>query len=497
VFSLTKLLDFEKIAIQCHDNPDADAIASGFALYTFLRDRQKPAALIYSGHNTVTKPNLREMVQALSIPLQHVGSPPECDALVLVDCQYGAGNVTKFPAKTVFVLDHHSQEKSTLTNGIILPQLGSCSTLIWDLLRKEGFDFTARADVSTALYYGLYTDTACLSEINHPLDKDMRDALLYNYGILKKLKNSVLSFAELNVAATALAAYKTDTALRYALFRAAPCDPNILGFISDLALQVSEIDLCVVYCAVSGGIKLSVRTCVNEIMANECAGFLSEGIGSGGGHREKAGGFISQSALDDIATDVGDFLEQRLRNYMTGYDLITAARHSLDVAAMPKYVKKKIPVLSVPSIDIFPPGTRIMIRTLEGDAEAIASADTVFIIGILGEVYPIQAEKFRRSYRPLAGVEKPGRNFSYAPTVKNKITGDSAELFPYALPCLAAEEAVIHAVPLSRHTKVFTVWNPDGYMSGKPGDYIAVRRDDHNDVYIIRQDIFHQTYEPV
>ena len=37
--SLTrKKEDFKEIVIQCHDNPDADALASGFALYCFFKE---------------------------------------------------------------------------------------------------------------------------------------------------------------------------------------------------------------------------------------------------------------------------------------------------------------------------------------------------------------------------------------------------------------------------------------------------------------------------
>ena len=34
---LSDILKYNDIVIQCHDNPDADALASGFALYTFLK----------------------------------------------------------------------------------------------------------------------------------------------------------------------------------------------------------------------------------------------------------------------------------------------------------------------------------------------------------------------------------------------------------------------------------------------------------------------------
>ena len=36
---LRDLLKYETIVIQCHDNPDADAVASGFGLYTYFKKK--------------------------------------------------------------------------------------------------------------------------------------------------------------------------------------------------------------------------------------------------------------------------------------------------------------------------------------------------------------------------------------------------------------------------------------------------------------------------
>ncbi|MDR3294794.1 MAG: DHH family phosphoesterase [Clostridiales Family XIII bacterium] len=494
MFSLSALLDFDDITIQCHDNPDADSIASGFALYTFLDAARKKVRLVYSGRSKITKVNLLELLRALSVPLEHVKDLPEAKALVLVDCQYGAGNVTKFPAETIVVIDHHRRETSGFTLEIIRPQLGSCSTLVWDLLKKQDFDFCACPDVSTALYYGLFSDTNNFAELSHPLDKDMRDSLCYDSHVIKKLKNSNLTLTELRIAGTALTRYKNNRDLGYAIFKAEPCDPNILGFISDLALQVNSIDICIVYACIQNGIKLSIRSCSREVMANEFIAFLTEGVGSGGGHIEKAGGFIQQSALDGLKAETEDFLEARAQEYMNAYDVVDAANHALDITGMAKYNKKKIPTNYVMSADIFAEGTPILIRTLEGDAEAIASKDVYLMIGILGEVYPIQAGKFWVSYE-AAEDSAPGLDYSYAPTVRNKLTGDSADLLAFAKPCLPLTEVHIRAAVLTRNTKIFTAWNAEGYMSGKPGDFIAVRDDDPQDVYIVRKDIFEKTYK--
>ena len=55
---LDELLGYDHVTIQCHDNPDADAIASGYGLYCFFRDKGKDTRLLYSGRNKVRKANL-------------------------------------------------------------------------------------------------------------------------------------------------------------------------------------------------------------------------------------------------------------------------------------------------------------------------------------------------------------------------------------------------------------------------------------------------------
>jgi len=164
----------------------------------------------------------------------------------------------------------------------------------------------------------------------------------------------------------------------------------------------------------------------------------------------------------------------------------------LDLKVMDKYKKRKIPVGFVLSTDIFEEGTPMLIRTLEGDIEAESSSDIYLMIGILGEVYPIKAEKFKKNYAIVTGGFET--DFIYSPRAKNKITGDSVEITTFTKSCVAKSDAYVYAAPAEKNTKVFTSWNTEGYMYGKPGDFVAVRDDDYNDVYIIRKDIFERTY---
>ncbi len=104
---LTDLLNYNDIVIQCHDEPDADAFASGYALQRWLADHGKQARFVYGGRSGALKPNLQYMKELLQIPAEHVTELTEPELLVLADCQYGERNTQRFPAKEVCVIDHH------------------------------------------------------------------------------------------------------------------------------------------------------------------------------------------------------------------------------------------------------------------------------------------------------------------------------------------------------------------------------------------------------
>ena len=101
---LNKLLKYDHVIVQCHDNPDADAIASGFGIYTYLKEHGKDVRLVYGGRNVIRKSNLVMMIRELEIPIEnvrHTSKEEPAELLVTVDCQYGEGNVTHYPAETV------------------------------------------------------------------------------------------------------------------------------------------------------------------------------------------------------------------------------------------------------------------------------------------------------------------------------------------------------------------------------------------------------------
>ena len=117
------------------------------------------------------------------------------------------------------------------------------------------------------------------------------------------------------------------------------------------------------------------------------------------------------------------------------------------------------------------------------------------MIGIHGEVYPNTKEKFERSYKRLS--EPYIFEGEYQPTVKDSMDGKNISIVPYAKTCISTGDVYVYAKQLEHRVKVFTAWDDEKYMLGKEGDYLAVRKDDMHDIYIIEKNIFRKIYKNI
>lgn len=172
---LADLDKYEEIVIQVHDNPDADAVGSGYALYEYFLSRGKSVRMVYGGKYAISKSNMLLLVSQLEIPIEFVETLDNPELLITVDCQYGQGNVQKFAAQNVAVIDHHNTGKVSDDMAEIRSHLVSCATVCYGLLKDAGYDVNGNVKVATALYYGLFMDSNQFAEINHPYDRDMVD----------------------------------------------------------------------------------------------------------------------------------------------------------------------------------------------------------------------------------------------------------------------------------------------------------------------------------
>lgn len=313
--TLTDLLAYEDIVIQCHDNPDADAIASGWGLLRFFEWHGRPARLLYGGPDEIQKANLCLLVSKLHIPIRHVQQLEEKPGLLIcVDCQYNGGKAQLFEAQTVAVIDHH-QPGAPVCSPLweVRSSYGACATVVWKMLCEAGMPI--EQNLATALYYGLFMDTKRLEDLHAAPDIAMRTALegCCRESVLLQLKNNNLSPLQQRTVGLALAGARYDLENRFVLSAAEPCDANILGIISDQLLETEGIDVCVAYARCGQDIRLSVRSCTWMIHANTLAGMLTDG--HGGGHLRKAGGVLPPQRCGSTDDETFQRLWQQLQQY--------------------------------------------------------------------------------------------------------------------------------------------------------------------------------------
>ena len=280
------------------------------------------------------------------------------------------------------------------------------------------------------------------------------------------------------------------------------CDKDSLGTLCEELMQREQLSLCVAYTEDPSGCKFVVRSLSDTTRADEVAGYLSESLGAGGGQMSKAGGFISQYLFQavqmgyekaDGKIDYYNYLWKKLSQYLNEYQVIRAEEYHPQLELMKRYKKKKIKLGVVRTVDFLKEGTPILIRTLEGDMECVSADDLFIMTGIDGEVYPIRQEKFEHSYEFIDG--KPEYITEYEPVIYNTITSETYHLEAYMKTCQAKGVSYIYAKQLKQPVKIFTQWDQTKYLKGSKGDYLAVRGDDFNDVYIIEKSVFLRSYE--
>lgn len=100
---------YNDIVIQIHNDPDADAVGSGYALYRYFLSHGKKVRLVYGGRSRITKSNILLLIESLKIPVEYINDPdlslqtPEL--LLTADCQYGEGNVQNIEAANIAMAD--------------------------------------------------------------------------------------------------------------------------------------------------------------------------------------------------------------------------------------------------------------------------------------------------------------------------------------------------------------------------------------------------------
>jgi nanoRNase/pAp phosphatase (c-di-AMP/oligoRNAs hydrolase) len=312
---LKALNGYDQLIVVMHDNPDPDAIATGWAIHRLVTERRGIPVRLVAGGDIVRAEN-RHMVELLRPPLELVEQldcPPNT-AVVLVDCGMDATHhlLCGDHVWPTAVLDHH---EALLINNVaysdVRPHLAASATIAATYLRSEGVE--PGTELATALLYAMKTETSGGQTSYSSLDRQMLNWLTRRADpeLLAEIEDAPLSrnyYSDLVLALQNTFLY--DDIAFCMLPRAE--GPEIVGEVADLLIRCREIQRVFCGAMVEEDVLISVRTAKENGNATELVRKTLEGIGHGGGHVQRAGGKVPGICLGDrVPYDVVEELKAR------------------------------------------------------------------------------------------------------------------------------------------------------------------------------------------
>jgi nanoRNase/pAp phosphatase (c-di-AMP/oligoRNAs hydrolase) len=296
---LEKLLEVAgsagSVLVLPHNDPDPDAIASAVALRHLLAERLGVESLIaYQG--IIGRAENKALVRYLGHPLQSLtdSNLRQSDSVALLDAQPGAGNIILPPGSNVaIVIDHHAWHEATAAASFadVRPELGATSTILTEYLQAAGIE--PAPSLTTALFYGIKTNTMALGRDTSPAD-----AAAYSY---LQPRLDVEALAQIEHAQVPADYFKSfDATLQAARIY----DGLIISYIGlmsypDLAAEMADVLLRLeksrwVICmgVYEGALILSVRARSRRGKAGQLVQAMVGGDGTAGGHGTMAGGQV-------------------------------------------------------------------------------------------------------------------------------------------------------------------------------------------------------------
>jgi hypothetical protein len=200
VFHLVSVIQGAKnkgLAIFLQDNPDPDAIASGFALKRIAEKYNIKSNIFYGGN--IGHQQNKALVNLLGTDLVQLKTADEVleiissfDKVALIEASIPSKN-NILPANIVphIIIDHHQTDFSLVKGEFveILPNIGATSTIMTRYLRH--LDIVPDPPLATSLRYGIRVDTCGFTRNTTTEDLDAAAYLspLIDIGLLNQIES--------------------------------------------------------------------------------------------------------------------------------------------------------------------------------------------------------------------------------------------------------------------------------------------------------------------
>ena len=301
----------EHVYIQTHNFPDPDAIASAYAMQNLLQARGISSTICYKGKiDRYSTEKLQELLRLEFLHIEDLESRlTDEDEVILVDAQKGNSNIINMTGDEIICIDHHPKnDKYPYRFSDIRPEVGACATIMAQYFFEN--DVPMSRSVATALTYAIRIDTNNLSRGVSKLDFEMAYRMydLCDYDTIHMLENSNLCFEDLVAYSKAIASIEVYDNISFA-DAGAGCP--VIANISDFMLALKEVSFSVVYARREGGVQLSVRSEKPSLDAGKIVSKALAGLGSGGGHAEMAGGFVTFAGDEKEEVILFDEIKER------------------------------------------------------------------------------------------------------------------------------------------------------------------------------------------
>lgn len=148
------LQNAKRVGIFAHENPDGDALGSGFSLKLILQEMGKEAEVYLASKSDLAAYNIVKGKEPSGL------LPKDCDLLVAVDCAEirRLGTYAEFFAShpNTAAVDHHVTH-IPFAKETVVQDVSSCCEIMADLYEAMGCSITP--SVATNLYMGMICDT--------------------------------------------------------------------------------------------------------------------------------------------------------------------------------------------------------------------------------------------------------------------------------------------------------------------------------------------------
>ena len=323
--------DHDRFVITTHKRPDGDAIGSQLALGKFLNSLGKEVLLFNTDPvpTTLDWMNGSEEIRTGNT-LENLEAVSQADVFIVVDAnardRLGTTVERALDLYTgpTLLIDHHTAPESWFTWMLRDEHAAATAELIYDLICTNNQQMID-ADIATALYTGMMTDTGSFrySTVTPKIHRIIADLLKRGstspqdvYGHVYENHSHAwprlvsLVFRGLTFLNEGKLAYITVT--RHML-DVSGVDHGESHQMSDLVMSIAGVEVMLMLTELSHGVKASFRS-----KGDHHVDGWARTLG-GGGHQNAAGAYIQSSmedALDRILNSIPDFFSDKTTNLL-------------------------------------------------------------------------------------------------------------------------------------------------------------------------------------